>query len=233
MKKLMLISCSIMILSAHEGFAVPKCENSRTIRVRLNGCTPPEKDLTVFIGGQYVDLPIKSKNVFEGSANGLTVNPTFALAIDGQPLCCTPFATMKKNPCVVEYIAACDTRDPAWDLTADSEKGIEFDFDFQHPLGASGNCPPPAMRVKNKNTVKNLGERDVVRLTVKRGNRTAVSFLVLPQDLAQGTLRRPDLEAKVDEMAQQGAQQFAGNSGDLVKDQKKLLPESITLTKKQ
>jgi hypothetical protein len=227
MKKMIMIS--LLVLAAYD--ASGKCENSRVIRIRLNGCTPPGKFLPVVIGGVDVDVPIKSANVFEGPADGLTVNPTFKLVIPDQPLCCVPTGKMAKDACVVEYIAACDKRSPGWTLSAASnESDIEFDFDFEHPLGADRSCPARATR--KKNMVQDLGERDVVKLTVRRGKQTAVAFPVLPEDLAKGTLRRKYLETKLDEMARLAVEQHAPNSGDLIKEQKKLLPDSITLTKK-
>jgi hypothetical protein len=140
--------------------------------------------------------------------------------------------SVDSNDCYVEYTVSCDK--PEWGITVASTPQLTFEYERDHPDGFDGWACMKTAPVAG--TVTGLGATDQVRLLLRRNNISVLNYpITLPILLQRATipLTRHDLEVMIDAEAKQAAVNDTQAARAVVAARKKLLPDSITLTKSQ
>jgi hypothetical protein len=137
-----------------------------------------------------------------------------------------------RDDCYVEFIVSCDK--PEWGMTVASTPQLSFDYERDHPDGFQGWACTRTAPVSG--TVTGFGAADQVRILLRRNDVSVLNYpITLPVFLRKPRipLERHDLEALIDAEAKQGAVNNTPAAREVVATRKKLLPDSITLTKTQ
>jgi len=235
----------LLLLTA--GDVIAKCSEASTVRVRFYQCALPAR-VAVKIAGQDIPLKPVDPNVkdgwYEGQVSG-PINENYPIeAVAGQPpLCCKgkpQFVPKERTPgCYLAYAVACDLRNPAWNFTASSATGVTFDYTADHP-DDYGEAVCPAARVRiDPPDAANVGENDIVRLSLRLGGELLVYGVpVKLRDFDKNghyPLSKDKLKEEIDERAKerhQGAP-LSDQEEYLVDRHKSLLPQNGVMVRKR
>jgi hypothetical protein len=134
--------------------------------------------------------------------------------------------------CYVEYVVTCDK--PAWGINVASDAAVTFEYERDHPDGFD---PPvfscrEVLKLKD-GAVAGFGERDQVKLFLRRGDRNVVGFIINDRlrRNPQMALTRADLEKMIDDQAKQGALNGSENARVAIAMRKKMLPDHVVVKK--
>lgn len=214
------------------------CTDGSLVRVFFYNCAVAQEDkpVAVRIGGQngeQLTLKYVAKYTWEGELKKIPATDKSEIEVDGNPaICCKPakIAPLPRpsRDCAVEYVVSCDVRSPAgWTLVASSDlpNEVTFEFESEHPDNFGKRACTPAGVLKDKTSIQNLGQYDVVNVTVKRNKLFLVTFPVSFNSFTQPALpkSRDELVQAID-TEQNGGKQSNVSSVELKELRKAALP---------